>query len=154
MAARTRRTWNPRTVGFSTPNDVRDLQTKVQAYHEQLLIALTNLQQAGTPLPSSGPFTQAAWDAMTKREEAFLAVSVNELNPLAWVDASSAYNQGVALVTELDAWRDQLASLKAPGVPSAPMPIPSSQTSFFGDIGTGLLLVLGILALHEFGGRR
>jgi len=141
-------------VGFATPNDVRDLQTKVQAYHEQLLIALTNLQQAGTPLPSTGSFTQAAWDAMTKREEAFLAVSVNELNPLAWVDASSAFEQGRSIVTELDAWRDQLATLKAPGVPSAPMPVPGSQTGLFGDIGTGLMLVLGIMLLHEFGGRR
>lgn len=150
---RTRREWHPRTVGFSTPNDVRDLQTKVQAYHEQLLIALTNLRQGGQELPA-GAFSQDAWDAMTKREEAFLAVSVNELNPLAWVDASTAFAQGRALVTELDTWRDELASLKAPGVPADPMPVPGSQTSFFGDIGTGLMLLVGLMLLHEFGGRR
>jgi hypothetical protein len=138
------------------PNDVKDLQTQVQTYHEQLLVALTNLntawaqgpQKTGAPLPTSGKFTQASWDAMTAREEAFLAVSVNELNPLAWVDAANAYEQGRALVSELDAWRDELETLGASGVPS-PIPIPASKTSLFGDVTTGLMLVLGILLMRE-----
>jgi hypothetical protein len=155
-ARRTVRRWDA-VVGFSTPNDVADLQAKVRAYHEQLLVALTNLETAwqqgpqkqGAPLPTTGKFTQVSWDDLTSRVGTFLAVSAAELNPLAWVDASSAYAQGQGLVTELDAWRDELASLAAPGVPASPMPIPQSQTSFFGDIGTGLLLVLGILLLRE-----
>jgi hypothetical protein len=155
---RTVRRWT--TVGgFSTPNDVADLQTKVRAYHEQLLVALDNLnaawaqgpQKSGAPLPTSGKFTQGTWDDLTTRVGKFLAVSVTELNPLAWVDASGAYAQGQGLVTELDAWRDELASLGAQGVPPSPMPIPQSQTSFFGDIGTGLMLILAILAFREFG---
>lgn len=153
---RTRRVWS-HVIGLVGPNDVKDLQQKVQTYHEQLLVALTDLttawgsgpQATGAPLPTTGKFTQATWDAMTAREEAFLAVSVNELNPLAWVDAANAYEQGRALIGELDAWRDELASLKAPNVP-APIDIPASKTSLFGDISTGLMLVFGIMLLHEF----
>jgi hypothetical protein len=138
------------------PTDVQALQEQVKAYHEQLLIALTNLttawasgpQATGAPLPTTGKFTQATWDALTAREEAFLAISVNELNPLAWVDAANAYEQGRALVGELDAWRDELETLGASGVPS-PIPIPASHTSLFGDISTGLMLVLGILMMRE-----
>jgi hypothetical protein len=138
------------------PTDVQDLQAKVQAYHEALLVALTDLntawatgpQASGAPLPTTGKFTQATWDDMTKREEAFLAVSVSELNPLAWVDAANAYETGRGLIGELDGWRDELATLKAPNVP-APIDVPSSKTSLFGDVGTGLMLLIAILALHE-----
>jgi len=153
---RTRRTWT-HVVGMVGPSDVADLQAKVQAYHEQLLIALTDLntawatgpQATGAPLPTTGKYTQATWDDLTTREGLFLAISVNELSPLAWVDAANAYETGRGLVTELDAWRDELASLKAPNVP-APIDVPSSHTSLFGDISTGLMLVLGIMLLHEF----
>lgn len=148
-------------VGMVTPQQLKALQSKVQTYHESLLVALTNLQTAwqagpqpqGAPLPTTGKFTQATWDDMTQREEAFLAVSSNELNPLAWLDASSAYDQGRALITEMDAWRDELETLKAPGVPTTPLPVPASETSFLGDVGTGLMLVLAILAFREFGHR-
>ncbi len=142
------RTWK-KVVGMVGPDDIRDLQTKVTSYHGQILVALDNLRRAGTNLPTSGKFTDAAWDELTKREEAFNAESSSELNPLAYLYAGSAYDRGRAILTELDAWRDELDSLKAPGVPP-PVEVPGADFGIAGGYGMLLLVAVALYAMREF----
>jgi hypothetical protein len=131
------------------PDDVRDLQAKVTSYYGQILVALDNLRRGGTNLLATGKFTDAAWDELTTREAAFAAESSSEVNPLAYVYAGSAYDRGRGLLTELDAWRDELDSLKAPGVPP-PIVVPNADLGITGGIGLALLAVVAFMALREF----
>src|SRR5271170_7954886 len=150
------RQWHTAVVGLVGPDDVSALQSKVRAYHEQLLVALDNLntawatgpQKTGAPLPTTGKFTAATWDDLSSRVATFVAESSNELNPMAYLYAGSAYDRGRGLVTELDTWRDELASLGASGVPVA-MPVPASDLGITGGIGMLALAVLAFMFMRE-----
>lgn len=137
-------------MGVVGPNDVRALQTKVQHYHELLLVALDTFKRGGAALPTSGPFTQDAWDALTAREEQFLAESVSELNPMAYIFAGGAYDRGRELIASLDTWRDWLANQKAPGVtvPDA-IPVPGSDLSIASALGLAGAALLAFLIFRE-----
>jgi hypothetical protein len=144
---RTVRRWHS-VVGLVGPNDVRDLQTKVQTYHEAILASVDSWVRAGNKLPADGKYGQGAWDSLTKREESFLAESVAEWNPLAYLMAGSAYDRGRELIAEMDGWRDELARLKAPNVPD-PVPVPHSDLGIAGGLGFALVAIVAILALRE-----
>jgi hypothetical protein len=136
-------------VGLVGPNDVRDLQTKVRSYHESILVSLDSWVRQGNKLDAStGPFSQGAWDALTKREEAFLAESVAEWNPLAYVLAGSAYERGREILTDLDSWRDHLAGMKAPQVPE-PIAVPHADLGIAGGLGFALAAIVAIMVLRD-----
>jgi hypothetical protein len=146
-AARTHRRWTT-IVGIVTPTDVKTLQTKVRDYHAQLQASVD--RAAGTPaaLPLEGDFSAAAWGDLSGRVSQFLDESSSEVNPLAYVHAGSAYDEGRDLVTELDRWRDALADRKAPGVPPA-MPVPRTELGLGESLGLGVMLLAALFLWHE-----
>jgi hypothetical protein len=154
---RTVRTWNNAVVGLVGPHDVQELQTKVKAYHESLLVAVDDIVRAGKPFPNDGStFSKQAWDELSEREAQFEAESSGAWNPLAYLYSGSAYERGRRLISELDAWRDHLASL-AQGMPDAkisvpdPIPVPHSDLGIAGGMGLALVAFVAFLAFREFG---
>ena len=146
-AARTHRRWT-RVVGIVTPTDVKTLQTKVRDYHAQLQASVDRAAGTASALPLAGDFSVAAWGDLAGRVSRFLDESTSEVNPLAYVHAGSAYDEGRDLVTELDRWRDELARRGAPAVPAA-MPIPKTELGLGEGLGLAAVLLAALFLWHE-----
>ena len=148
MARGTVRRWNV-VVGLVGPDDVKTLQTKVHDYRSALQASVD--AAAGTPaaLPTDGSkWSIQAWGDLVGRCVEFEGRSTNWVNPFSHLYAGAAYDEGRSLITELDAWRDELETRKAPKVP-APVPIPQTDLGLAGGIGLALAAVVAILALRE-----
>lgn len=140
--------WHAPTVGLVGPDDVKTLQTKVHDYRASLQASVD--AAAGTPaaLPLTGVWSIASWGDVVGRCTQFENESTS--GPLAYLYAGSAYDRGRELITELDKWRDQLATHNAPNVPAA-VPVPSSDLGLAGGIGMVLVAVVVFMAWREFG---
>ena len=128
----THRVWNY-VVGMVGPADVRDLQTRVRSYFSALEQSVAAVKP---PLPlDQSAFSGQAWVRMSERVGVFLNESVDsDWNPIAYIYAGATYERGRQIIDDLDKWRDQLATLKAPNVP-APLPVPNSDIGLAGGIG-------------------
>jgi hypothetical protein len=159
-ARRTVRTWNNSVVGLVGPHDVQELQSKVKAYHELLLVAVDDVVRQGKTFPADGStFSKQAWDDLSEREAQFVAESSAAWNPMAYLYSGSSYERGRKLIVELDAWRDHLASLvqtlpeatRAKVTVPDPVAVPHSDLGIAGGLGFALAGLIAILALREFG---
>lgn len=144
----TRRRWSTRAnVGYASTEEVAALQTKVHDYAAQLQAVIDAQAAAGKGLDiHGGPHSIQAWGDLAGRVAAFVS------QPPAHFFTGGQWELGRGLVTELDGWRDYLASVGAPNVPD-PVPVPQAQTSLLEaggtGIGLGLALLVGLLLLHE-----
>jgi hypothetical protein len=146
VAERVRRRW---TVGILTCEDVQDLQKRINAYRVGLEDSIDALP-ADRKLSGVGPRSQQAWTALRDRCNTYEDETcwAGALGPLF---VGSQFDRGKALVTELDGWRDYLASLAVPAVTStlpAPIPTPKSDVSLFGAVENVGLLLAGIAVLY------
>jgi hypothetical protein len=149
MPRRTERRWRT-VIGLVGPTDVAALQQKVAHYRALLEESIAAAAKAGNALPSdSSQFSQKAWVDQVARCSAFEEESTANINPLAYLYAGAAYDRGRTLITELDAWRDELERRKAPNVPAA-VPVPASDLGIAGGMGFALAAVVAILLLREF----
>lgn len=141
MSTRVRRRW---VVGIVSCDDIKALQLRINQYRSALGTSFEQLpaDQKGT----TGPHGELAWKALTDRcaqyenEECYLGLF-----------AGSQFDRGRALVTELDGWRDWLASIKAPSLPE-PVPVPHAQASLFGataNMGVLLAVLAGLYILKK-----
>lgn len=141
-------------VGLVGPDDVKDLQGKVDHYHSQLEDVITALGKAGKSLPiDASTFGGAAWVDLSARCAAFVnEASTGTFNPAAYIFAGSTYERGRGLIDELDKWRDHLADM-AKGVASVvvpdPLPVPHSDIGLGGGMGLVLAAIVAILVLRE-----
>jgi hypothetical protein len=142
-------------VGLVSCDDVQDLQKQVNTYRTRLGDSIDALTSPGVwnkatskweprPLGNVGPHGATAWRDLGDRASHF-----EEESCILGIAAGSQFDRGRALITELDGWRDYLASIEAPELP-APVVVPHADVSIFGGVSIGLALVLGFLLLHEF----
>ena len=158
MATRTRRRWH--VSGMVGPADIRALQTRVHDYRSALQVTVDRLATSGAPLPmDNSKWSIQSWADIIGRATHFEGESTNEINPFAHIYAGSTYERGRQLVTELDAWRDQLASRAAAMPPSSTMPkvpvpdpieVPKADVSLFEGIGSGMLMLVGLFLLSQW----
>ena len=142
---KTRRRWR-RRVGLIGPSDIKALQSKVDAYRSRLRPFAINAPL--TPAPSSSKFTIIDWQELDRRTDEFLAEPVSTWNPIDYVVASGVFKRGRDLVTELDAWHDELLRLGVRNVPP-PRPGPDSELDLAGGIGFALAAIVGLMLLRD-----
>jgi hypothetical protein len=131
------------------PNDVKTLQTKVHDYRAALQTSVDALATTGRPLAADNTrWSIQSWGDLVGRASSYEDESTSAINPMAYLYAGAQYDRGRDLIVELDAWRDELASLNAPNVPAA-VPVPNSDLGLAGGIGFGLAAIVAILALRE-----
>lgn len=143
-----RRTWHAHAVvGLVGPNDVVDIQRRVDDYRGAIQAAVDGLATAGTPLShDSGRWSIQAWADVSGRATAFVGESHSVVNPGTYLFAGGDYERGRQLIIELDAWRDELAKRNAPNLP-APAPVPNSDVDILGKVGEiaeGLIVLAGL----------
>jgi hypothetical protein len=134
-----RRRWQ---VGIATCDDVRALQKQVNAYRSALGDSWDALP--ATMKGTTGPHGSIAFSSLGERCSLF-----EEESCTLGLFAGGQMDRGRALIGELDAWRDWLASVKAPDLP-APAVTPKSDVSLFETAlsgGTMLLVALAAFAL-------
>jgi hypothetical protein len=144
---RTHRRWK-RTVGIVTQDDVRALQQKVNDYFTELQAVIADAANKGDALPyHNETFSAQTWADLAGRVDTY----THEYPAILFTGGQ--YDRGRELIEELDKWRDYLASKREGQGPMAnvppPLPVPQSEVSVFGGIGTIVLAVLGILLLRE-----
>jgi len=140
--ARTRRTW--RVVGIVTPDDVKAMQSKVATYQATLQGVVDALTKAGKPLVTDqSQWSASAWSDLGTRVAAFQARTQEAWNPIDYLSSGSLYEQGRALITEQDGWRDELARRNAPNVPP-PLAVPKSDLGLAGGVSLLALAALGV----------
>jgi len=146
------------------PADIRALQTRVRDYRSSLQVTVDRLAMAGAPLPlDNSKWSIQAWGDIVGRSTTFEGESTNEVNPFAHIYAGSTYERGRQLVTELDAWRDELARRAGalpPTAPKVPVPdpvdVPKAEVSLFEGIGSAALVLVALFFLSQWhpGGSR
>lgn len=133
---------------FAAPSDVESLQTQVKQQGQALTNSLRDCIKAGKVSVSTGapsdPTIWRDWKTMAKRQIAYLNIEVD------WLNASATYDQGIALLNDLQPWyaRINAAGCQAPQQPSPP-PSPLKGESWLGDWGMLVALALVVFGLHE-----
>lgn len=141
-------------VGLVSCDDVRALQKRINSYRSALGTSIDLLKSPGVwnaatkkwesrELGGVGPRSTPAWTALGERCSQY-----EEESCTLGLFAGSQFDRGRALVTELDGWRDFLASVSAPSLPD-PVPTPASDVSLAGGIGWGLAAIVAVLVLRE-----
>jgi hypothetical protein len=163
VATRTRRRW--RVGGMIGPADVHALQTRVHDYASALQVTVDRLAASAAPLPlDNSKWSIQSWGDLAGRVSSFESESTNAVNPFAHIYAGSTYERGRQLITELDAWRDELARRAAavppsPNMPPVPVPapvdVPRAEVSLFESMGSGVLMLAVLYLLSQWhGGER
>jgi len=137
VSERVRRRW---VVGLVSCDDVRALQKQVNTYRSALGDSWDGLpaDKKGT----SGPHGSIAFSALGERCSLF-----EEESCTLGILAGSQMDRGRALITELDTWRDWLASVKAPDLP-APVVTPKSDVSVFESLASSGTMLLALAGLY------
>jgi hypothetical protein len=124
------------------------MQQKIAAYRAQLQASMNALTDKGWALPTTGARSVVTWGVMLDEARTFEAERC-----VLGLFAGTQFDRGRGIVTDLDAWRDWLATQKTSdgstvSVPD-PMPVPHSDVGLFGGVGTLLAIVAGIFVLRE-----
>lgn len=129
------------------PSDVRDLQVRIRPYFSALEDAVGKLKP---PLAlDQSQWSGQAWVQLSERVGRFLNEEhTSDWNPLAYLDAGASYERGRQVLTDLDAWRDELARRGAPNVPAA-IAVPHADIGPIGGLGFILAAVVAILLLKK-----
>jgi hypothetical protein len=136
-------------------DDVHALQKRINGYRTDLATSIDLLNSPGLysketdkyeprPLGNLGPRSAVAWRDVMDRCNQF-----EEEACVVGLFASKQFDRGRDLVTELDGWRDYLATIQAPSLPT-PVEVPHSSLDLLGAAGWGLAALIVLLLVREF----